>query len=104
MSKPSENNVATRGDVREIVNEVVVDASGKILEGVQKMFDEQDRKNEQKFATKEDLNNVKTEIKTDIRFLKEDVEGLKADLSATVSREEFEKVKGRVTRLELRSN
>lgn len=75
---PKSNNLpATKSDVRKIVTEVSVGFSETILDGVQGMFDEQNKLNDQKFATKEDLNELKNELKTEVSFVRDDIKGLK---------------------------
>lgn len=93
-------DLPTKDDVRQIVGEeisskgvatkeYVGEGIDAILAGVEKMFGEQDKRNEKKFATKEDL-------KREAGFLKDEINGLKADLSNTPSRREFEELKARV--------
>jgi len=53
------------------------------------MFDEQNKLNSQTFATKEDL-------KREISWVRDDIDGLKADLVGTVSKGEFNKLKSKV--------
>ncbi|KKQ92365.1 MAG: hypothetical protein UU16_C0003G0007 [Candidatus Woesebacteria bacterium GW2011_GWA2_40_7] len=80
---------ATKEDVEKIVTKVSIGFSEAILEGVQKMFDEQNKVNTQTFATKEDL-------KREISWLKDDIKGLTADLSDTASKKEFNSLKSKV--------
>jgi hypothetical protein len=84
---------ATRGDVRKIVSEIVIDATHKILEGVERLLENH--------ATKDDLSRVERKIdklEVEVRHVKDVTEGLKADLSVTPSRGEFEELKARVDR------
>ena len=87
---------ATKEDVKKIVTEVSIGFSEAILGGVQRMFDEQNKLNAQTFTTKKDLTLVKDELKTEISWLKDDINGLKVDLVDTVSRKEHNKLKAKV--------
>ena len=86
-TKDDLKSFVTKKDVKEIVTEIVIDASHAILSGVQKMFDEHNKEN------KRDFKNLETRLETKIdnveKHLKDDIGGLKADLSDTVSRPEL---------------
>lgn len=73
------------------VEEVVIDASHAILTGVSLLLKKFARKDDQKLATKKDL-------KREISFVRDDVKGLKGELSNTPSRKQFEELKRRVDR------
>lgn len=81
MTKTSPDEPVTRG--------ILDDAVETILKGIERMFEEQDKRNEKKFATKEDL-------KREASWLRDDINGLKADLSDTPTKKEFNELKGRV--------
>lgn len=87
---------ATKEDVEKIVTKVSIGFSEAILDGVQKMFDEQNKINSQTFATKKDLESTKEELKNEIHWLKDDINGLKADSVGTVSKKEFHNLKSKV--------
>ena len=99
------NKYVTENKVFQIVN----DAAEKILEGVQTMFDDQNARNDKKFATKDDLKReigavreemaTKDDLKREIGFVRNDINGLKADLSTVPTRKEFESLKKKVDRL-----
>ncbi len=72
-----------RKDMRSIANEVVSDAADKILQGIEKLLEN--------YATKEDL-------KREISWVRGDIDGLKSDLSLSVSRKEFNELKEKVER------
>lgn len=76
---------ATTKDVKEIVNKIVIDAAHSILNGVQTMFDNHNKEN------KRDFGRLETKIDNVERHLKDDINGLKAEFSATVTKSEFNK-------------
>ena len=87
-----DNQVARLGDVKRVVQE----ATDTILAGIDKLF--------QNVATKDDLFNVESgitkrldKIESEMSFIKDDIQGIKADLSNTVNRREFEALKEQVT-------
>lgn len=90
---------ATKRDLYEVFGE----ATETILQGVQKMFDEQNKINDEKFATKEDLKSeiasvrnemaTKEDLKREVGWIRDDINGLKADLVDVPTREEFNKLK-----------
>jgi hypothetical protein len=82
MKRKSTNNPL----VRKNDLDGAVDA---ILTGMDSVIKEQDERNEKKFATKEDL-------KREIGWVRDDINGLKADLSDTPSRGEFKHLKSKV--------
>lgn len=79
------NSPATKKDVYKIVG----DATDKILKGMDQMFQEQDKRNDAKFATKGDLQR-------EIGWVRDDIKGLTADLSDVPNRQEFNELKTRV--------
>lgn len=104
MAKVKNGKPATVREVKEImkeansslsevilkqVKEIVMDASDTILNGVDVMFKEQDGRDEKKFTTKEDL-------KREVSWLRDDINGLKTDLSDIPTKKEFNELKGRV--------
>ena len=96
VTKGDLKSFATKIDVKKIVNDIVIDASHAILAGVQAMFDEHNKEN------KRDFKNLVTKLGTKInnveRHLKDEINGLKADLSSTVPRSEFNQLKTRVNK------
>ncbi|OGM55717.1 hypothetical protein A3F62_04515 [Candidatus Woesebacteria bacterium RIFCSPHIGHO2_12_FULL_44_11] len=83
--------LVTEKTAKDIVTGIVMDASEAILNGVQRMFDEQNKINDAKFATKEDLQR-------EIGWVRDDIKGLHAELSAKPSREELNRLEARVNR------
>ena len=51
-----------------------------------------------RFATKDDLKQfaTKEDLKREVSWLRDDIKGLTADLSETVSKKEFNQLKGKV--------
>lgn len=82
----------TEKKVKKIVTEIVMDATEAILNGVQRMFDEQNKINDAKFATKEDLKKVENKVD----WARDDIKGLQEELSNTPSCKEFGELKARV--------
>jgi len=85
-------NFITSDKLRDVVNEIVIDASQTILAGVQTMFDEHNKEN------KKDFQRLETKVDNVEKHIKDDINGLKADLSDTVSRNEFNRIKSRVNK------
>ena len=71
---------------------VINDAVEKILEGVQNMFNDHNKINDEKFATKDDL-------KREIGFVRNDINDLRAEISTSPTRNEFDELKTKVNRL-----
>ena len=70
-------------------NKTLGEAVDTILKGMEGMFTEERKFNIQTFATKD-------ELKTEISWVRDDIKGLTAELSQTVSKKEFNKVKSKV--------
>ncbi len=90
-------SAATKEEVREIVKEIVMEASDAILTGLGSLISQ--------CATKEDLKRVEVRVsvvETDVSFIKRDVVDRKAESFNTVSKPEFNQLEKRVTRLENR--
>jgi len=68
-----------------VTNKTLGEAVDTLLKGMDNMLNEQKKI----FATKEDL-------KTEIGWVRDDIKGLTADLSDTVSKKEFNQLKGKV--------
>lgn len=86
------DKVATKDDILGVKKGLLTtinEAVNAILKGMDRMFKEERKFNTGTFATKEDL-------KREVSWLRNDVKGLTADLSDTVSRKEFSKLKGKV--------
>jgi hypothetical protein len=73
------NAPATKKDVLEIVNSIVMDATDKILKGMDRMFNDFRKEMHQTFATKEDLQR-------EIGWVRDDINGLKQEFSNVTSR------------------
>ncbi len=80
-----------------VTNEYLDDAADNILKGMQKMFDNQDKLNDTKFATKEDLKAfaTKEDLKRETSFIRQDINDLKAEIATSPTREEFNKFKSK---------
>lgn len=88
----------TKKDVKDIVQKTVTEATDAILDGVQTMFDEHNKANYKDFAKV----SVKIDsLTTEVRDLKNNVEGIKADISTTPSRDEFNQLKAKVNKMAL---
>lgn len=74
------------------VEGVIIDASHTILTGVSLLL--------KNFARKDDLEKLATkdDLKREISFVRDDIKGLKGDLSNTPSRKQFEELKRKVDR------
>jgi hypothetical protein len=81
----NDNSLATKNDIFKIVE----DATDKVLKGMDRMFQEQDKRNDTKFTTKEDLNR-------EIGWVRDDIKGLETDLSDIPTKIEFNQLKARV--------
>lgn len=89
----------TKGDIKNIVNEIVIDASHTILNGVEILLDGYATKDDLKqLATKKDLEKLTTkeDLKREISWVHDDIKGLKGELSNTVPLDKFNKLKSRV--------
>lgn len=84
-----------------VTNKTLGEAVDTILEGMDNMLEEQKKI----FATKDDLRNVKQEIKslatkedlnTEISWVRDDIKGLTGELSETVTRKEFNELESKV--------
>lgn len=74
-----------------VTEEMLDEAVTSILDGMDNLLKEQDERNQKIFATKEDL-------KREVSWLRDDISGLKVELSDTPSRREFNELKGRVNK------
>ena len=89
----------TKDPNAQITNKDLNEAVDAILAGMDKIILE--TRNgfsniNENFATKKDLLLVKDELKTEILWLKDDIEGVTADLVDTVSKKEHNKLKAKV--------
>ncbi len=77
-----------------VTNETLDDAVDTLLKGMDNMLEEQKKI----FATKKDIENVATkeDLKREASWLRDDINGLKAELSNTPSRKEFNELKLKV--------
>ena len=87
----------------EVLTETLDDAVDTLLKGMDNMLEEQKKifatKEDLKgFATKEDIKELATkeDLKREVSWLRDDIKGLTADLSETVSKKEFNQLKGKV--------
>lgn len=82
----------------EVLTETLDEAVDTILKGMDNMFKEERKFNFGTFATKEDLKNfaTKEDLKREISWVRDDIKGLTADLADTISKKEFNQLKGKV--------
>lgn len=79
---------ATKSEIEEIINKNNVGLSEVILNGVQIMFDEQNKINESNLASKEDL-------KRETSFIRQDISDLRAEIATSPTRKEFNRFKSK---------
>lgn len=79
----------TPDDLKSI-REISIDGSQSVLEGVQKMFDEHNK------AQNERFESVETKIKNVEAHLKDEIDGLKGEFSQQVSKKDFNLLKTKV--------
>ena len=78
-----------------VTNKILGEAVDTLLQGMDNMLEEQKKI----FATKEDLRKVRDEmatkedLKREVSWLRDDINGLKADLTGVVSKKEFNEFK-----------
>lgn len=79
-----------------VTNKTLSGAVDAVLKGIDNMFDEQKKF----FASKNDLKVLATkeDLKREAGWLKDDIKGLKADLSIVPGRGEFNNLKAKVDR------
>lgn len=77
-----------------VTNETLDDAVNSILSGLDNLLEEQKKT----FATKDDLKQfaTKEDLHKEVSWLRGDIRDLKADLSDTPSRKEFNQLKTKV--------
>lgn len=85
---------STKNDLRESVDAILVGMNNIYLELIDKM------------ATKDDLKKLETKlesrmenIETEVGFVRQDISDIKADLSLTPTRREFNELKTKVDRI-----
>lgn len=83
----------TKKDMQDVVQKVVLEATDTILDGVQGMFDEQHKANNQEFAK---VNGRIDALSTEVKGLKDEIDGIKADISTVPTRKEFTQLKSKV--------
>ena len=82
-----------------IVRKDLDDAVSAILEGMDNMFKDPDNPmNKRLDGVEYRLSELETKVDNHYKWLKDDISGLKADLSDTVSRKEFNQLKSRVNK------
>lgn len=84
----------TEKRIREIVHEVSIETAEHVINTIQGMFEEQDKKNAKTFATKKDI--VRLESKLDKGHQK--IEDNRVLVENRVTRREFEELKKRVNK------
>ena len=89
----------TKSDIKNIVNEIVIDTSHAILNGVEILLKGYATKDDlRQLASKKDLEKLATkeDLKREISWVRDDIKGLEGELSNTVSLDKFNKLKSRV--------
>jgi len=89
MASKGNNQLATKSDVQEIVDQ----ATDAVLDGVGRLLED--------YATKDGLKKVETRLdrlETEVSGLRNDVRDVKTELSDTPSVKEFERLKAKVSR------
>ncbi|HYD34608.1 MAG TPA: hypothetical protein VD999_00930 [Vitreimonas sp.] len=85
-SSTARTKYVTEQRLKEILDERFTafgaEMSEAILTGVQRMFDEQNKINKATFATKKELQELCTELKTEISEVKSDAESFKSEMRA----------------------
>jgi archaellum component FlaC len=87
-SKQNPNEPVTVGTLNEAVD--------AILEGIEKMVGGVRGEMNERF---DKVDNRLQGVETEVRFVKDEINGLKADLSTTPSRGEFEELKTKVNKV-----
>jgi len=91
-----ENMTLSKSDLQEIknlVNDVVIDASEAILKGVQSMFDDQNKQINSRFKL---VDDQLSKLEVEQRHLKHDFGDIKAEFSTSVSIGQFNSLKAKV--------
>ncbi|MBI2103426.1 hypothetical protein HYT59_00310 [Candidatus Woesebacteria bacterium] len=87
------DGVATKNYVFKTVSE----ATDAILTGMQEMFDDHDGKLEKRFN---EVDKRFDRVENGVRWVKDDIDGLKGELTIYTPRRDHEKLKARVQKLE----
>lgn len=82
----------TKKDVKDIV----LKATDTILDGVQNMFDEHNKENVKDFT---DVKNKIDSLSVKVDDLDDTIDGIKADISTTPTRREFNQLKSKINKL-----
>lgn len=86
----------TKKDVSDIVQKTVLEATDAILGGVQKMFDEHNKSNVKDFS---EVKYKIDSLSVKVDGLDNSIDGIKADISTTPTREEFNQLKSKVNKV-----
>jgi len=81
----------TKKDVKDIV----LKATDTILDGVQNMFDEHNKENVKDFT---DVKNKIDSLSVKVDDLDDTIDGIKADISTTPTRREFNQLKSKINK------
>jgi hypothetical protein len=87
----NDNQPATKNEVREIV----MDASEAILKGIERILESYPSRDEMA-ARLDRIESRLDRVDTTLSHVRDEIKGLKADLSVTIRRPEFEELKERV--------
>lgn len=83
-----------------VTKELLDSAVDTILNGINNVFEGSRREVNERLgkieASLKNVENGQRELKTELSYVKDEISGLKADLSDTPSRKEFENLKRRV--------
>jgi len=82
----------TKKDVKDIV----LEATDTILDGVLNMFDEHNKENVKDFT---DVKNKIDSLSVKVDDLDDTIDGIKADISTTPTRREFNQLKSKINKL-----
>ena len=77
------------------VKDMVIKATDTILDGVQNMFDEHNRENVKDFT---DVKNKIDSLSVKVDDLDDTIDGIKADISTTPTRREFNQLKSKINK------
>ena len=99
MTKTNNNNFVTKKDLIK----TMVGFSESILNGIQKMFDEQNKRmdgRDKRFDGMDKrfdgIDYRLDRLEVNMSEVKDEIKGLKADISTTVNKKEFNELKNRV--------
>ena len=91
---------ATVDEVQRVIDKsvfkMVSEAIDAILNGMQKMFDTQDKKIDNNTNLIEQNSQKIDRLQTEFKYIRDDIKGLEGEFATTVTRPEFDSLKARV--------